>query len=444
MTTISIASDSASIDFGKIFAEFSGAGTPQRSIGVEGEYIIVFQEGGTYAGREEITQLHQRLSEDDGFPIHTEAAGVIEYASSPHDLTDLDGLIVKASHAERRINEVAAERGLSVLPSSVPPFTTLLEAEEKMIGRERVVDMVEAVRTGLPLDALKVGFLTASVQVSLTYSTPQDLYRTLYLGHALSPVLIALFASDTGRADEQTYSEHIRSVFYRAYPTHESGLPAYLQNVTDGDDLIRRHIEEICNAPMLYYYDRAGNMKLGASGAGSLSKTFNSLASEGLQTERNFALAESFLYPDIKFKPLPEGGRRLEFRTPDSGPAQMVAATALIGGVIGTERSALALEKILKDFGFKGSFIEDYSLLSQNRASAVENTGNLDKMSFGLGTMRDFLRAIKELVQETFEDGSPAALAIEPFLSPDFVPLTNCYRSMDDQQLVEALRRSPT
>ncbi|MBP9050931.1 MAG: hypothetical protein KBF91_06915, partial [Alphaproteobacteria bacterium] len=59
-------------------------------------------------------------------------------------------------------------------------------------------------------------------------------------------------------------------------------------------------------------------------------------------------------------------------------------------------------------------------------------------------TMRDFLRAIKELVQETFEEGSPAALAIEPFLSPDFVPLTNCYRSMDDQQLVEALRRSPT
>jgi hypothetical protein len=158
MTTISIASDSANIDFGKIFAEFSGAGTPQRSIGVEGEYIIVFQEGGTYAGREEITQLHQRLSEDDGFPIHTEAAGVIEYASSPHDLTDLDDLISKASYAERRINEVAAERGLSVLPSSVPPFTTLLEAEEKMIGRERVVDMVEAVRTGLPLDALKVGF----------------------------------------------------------------------------------------------------------------------------------------------------------------------------------------------------------------------------------------------------------------------------------------------
>lgn len=129
----------------------------------------------------------------------------------------------------------------------------------------------------------------------------------------------------------------------------------------------------------------------------------------------------------------------MEFRTPDSGPAQMVAATALLGGVIGTERSALALEKILKDFGFKGSFIEDYALLSQNRARAVENIGNLDKMSFGLGTMRDFLCAIKELVQETFEEGSPAALAIEPFLSPDFVPLTNCYRSMDDQQLVEAL-----
>ncbi len=444
MTDISIAADSANIDFGKILTAFSGAGTPQRSIGVEGEYIIVSQKGFKYAGREEIMQLYQRLSEDNRLPIHTEAAGVIEYASCPYDLSDLNGLIVKASDAEKRIHAVAAESGVLVLPSSVAPFTTVGEAEEKMIGRERVVDMVEAVRTGLPLDALKIGFLTASAQVSLTYSTPQDLYRTLYLGHALSPVLIALFASDTGRADGKTYSEHIRSVFYRAYPTHESGLPNYLQAVTDGDDLIQRHIGEICNAPLLYYYDREGHMMLGASGTGSLSKTFNDLASEGLQTERNFALAESFLYPDIKFKPLPEGGRRLEFRTPDSGPAHMAAATALIGGVIGTERSALALEKILKDFGFKGFFIEDYALLSQNRARAVENTGNLDKMSFGSGTMRDFLRAIKELVQETFAEGSPAALAIVPFLSPDFVPLTSRYRSMDDQKLVEALRRSPT
>jgi gamma-glutamylcysteine synthetase len=339
-----------------------------------------------YAGKEDIAHLHQRLSGDDEFPIHTEAAGVIEYASSPYDLTDLDDLIVKANHAEGRINEAAQESGLKVLPCAVPPFTTLAEAEEKMIGRERVVDMVESVRTGLPLDALKVGFLTASVQVSLTYSGPQDLYRTLYLGHALSPVLIALFASDTGRADGQAYFEHIRSVFYRAYPTHESGIPSYLQDVTDGEALIRRHIEEICNAPLLYYYDRDGVMH-----TGSLSCTFNSLASDNLQTERNFALAESFLYPDIKFKPLPEGGRRLEFRTPDSGPAQMAAATALIGGVIGTERSAIALETILKDFGFKGSFREDYSLLSQSRASAVENTGNLDKMSFGSKTMRDFL-----------------------------------------------------
>lgn len=428
MTVISVEANSPDFDFNKLHQDFSGTGAQERSIGVEGEYLIVSPETLAYARGEEIIRLQQNLSK---LSSHTEAAGVLEYASAPHAVTDLDQLIVKAMDAENQINQAAAESGLSILPCSVPPFTTLDEAEEKMIGRERVVDMVDSVRALLHPDALKVGFLTASVQVSLTYSDPQDLYRTLYRGTALSSALIALFASDTGRADGQVYSGHIRSVFYRAYPTHEFGIPTYLQKVTDVDDLIQHHIEGICKAPLLYYYDRAGKMH-----KGDLSLTFNSLADMDLQTEKNFALAESFLYPDIKFKPLPEGGRRLEFRTPDSGPAQMAAGAALVGKLLGTEQGAKEFDKILSRFGFGGNFAADYDLLTQTRASSVERIGDLDQTQFGTGTMRDFQKAVRGICAGS----SPSSLAITPFLAPNFVPLTARYRSMDDEQLAKALR----
>lgn len=428
MTTIPTDSQSRCVDFETLPDVFSGTGEQERTIGAEGEYLIVLPETLACAGEQQILSLQKNLS---GQSHHTEAAGVIEYASSPYPVTNLDELIVQAMDAENRIRQAAAESGLCVLPCSVPPFTTLAEAEQKMIGRERVVDMVGAVRSLLHPDALRVGFLTASGQVSLTYSDPNDLYPTLYRGTALSSALIALFASDTGRADGQFYCDHIRSVFYRAYPTHNLGIPAYLKDVKDGKELIQRHIEEICSAPLLYYYDQAGKMQ-----EGSLTLTFNALASMGLQTETNFVLAESFLYPDIKFKPLPSGKRRLEFRTPDSGPNHMAAATALVGRILGTEEGTRAFDQLLKQFGFKGNFVADYDLLTRTRASCVERIGDLDRSQFGTGTMREFQTAVGEICS----GNSPSALATAPFLANDFIPLTARYRLMNDEQLANALR----
>lgn len=348
----------------------------------------------------------------------------------------MDTLYNDCQRAEQDLQIMVDNAGLVILPTSIAPFISLEDAEKAVIPRERILDLITSVKKLLPPDALRVGLFAASCQVSVDYKDADDLYKKLHRGHASSPLLISTLASDTGRMEGNIIPHHIRAGLYDAYGENVSGLPGYYDDCQNGDQLISSHLDQVCNTPLLYYYE--GENVIYPS---TLTETFNTLAKKGLDTERNFETAESFLYHDIKLKPLPNGKRRLEFRLPDTGLGHMNAASALISVLVCHQETAPIFDSILKRFGFHGNIAADKSLLESNRINAIRNPGDYN-VGFGSGTMKDVLSAIRAEILPRLNHSGKTAEILLSLLDGNREPLTMSYRRMNDAELKNAMLRA--
>lgn len=415
-----------------LHAVFTGCGPTATHIGAEAEFFICNKSGTNFASPDEVQRLVKGM-QDKGHLIQTEACGVLEINTPPFETNHMRPFYDECAHAEHDLKIMAHDHGHVILNTAVPPFISQGDAEQAVIPRERIRDMIAAVKRLLPPDALRVGLLTASCQVSIDYKDPQDLYKKLHRGYALSPLLIHLFASDTGRIEGQPIHRHIRSDLYRSYDQEANGIPSYLKDSFDGETLIRAHLDHLCKTPLLYYYDSDQVVY-----PATLSETFNSLSTRGLNTAQNFEAAESFLYHDIKFKPLPNGKRRLEFRLADTGFGHMKAAGALISTLVCNDATAAVFDKILKSFGFCGNLSDDLPMLIANRESAVHNPAS-DHVSFGNGTLRGFVTAIRQQLLPRLKRDSETAQTLQDLLDPTEKPLRAHYQNLTDQQLMHSI-----
>ncbi len=436
MTTLNAPHDTVYVNKEELRRSFSGSGssTPRR-IGVEGEFFIVEPDTLKFVAPDVIASIVETMS-THGYNLQTEACSVVEINSPPFRLSDeMDLLYAFCDAAEQKLGCIVDTAGFHILPTSVHPFQSLKHALDVVVDRPRVHDMIRAMKN-LPHNALLVGLMTASAQVSTDYGDAEDLYKILHRGYALSPLLISLFATDTGRLKGVRVSQHIRTTLYQAYGENAHGIPSYLAHCYDGEQLIQQHLRAIGDTKMLYYFDKEGNVVVPHSQ--SAMQTFNELCEHGLGTNANHEAAESFNFPDIKFKPLPDGKRRIEFRLPDTGPGHMKMAAAVISALVCQPETASAFDQLLQHFGFKGTFGDDLNLMVKNRSAAIQFPGCWD-IPFGNGLMNQLCESIKHEILPIINPESKTSVLISSLLRNR--ALTLSYRQLDNARLHAALKK---
>lgn len=356
--------------------------------------------------------LHKTLK-GKGHDAQLEAAGVLEYASPPAALKDVGKLAAKIKEDIADFESAAAEQGFSRAPFSILPTTTVQQALDNKISRERLEASLAVIAEVLDPALIRVPLLTTGVQTSFSPDSMEELFRMTQRGYALTPLLIAAMNSTPGYVenDPARVTHHLRGGFYDAYGA-SGGIAESFLKAADPERFIRNHVEAVFDAPMFFAYDAEGDLIRSTKGD---VLTFRKLCERGLNTQSNFELAETFLYNDVKICNLRNAagqvvGKRVEIRAADSGDHQPVSTLLLTTALIPDGDTADKFDTLLKDYGFTGNPARDAALLKQARHDAVYHDGKFMDIPFGkdpeTGTarrLRDFAADVAGLVTAHFE-----------------------------------------
>lgn len=403
--------------------------------------------------------LHQRLK-DKGHDAQLEAAGVLEYASPPAPLSDVATLAAKVKDDMAAFESAAAKEGFSRAPFCILPTTTVAQALENKISRERLEASLAVIAEVLDPALIRVPLLTTGVQTSFSPESMDELFRMTQRGYALTPLLIAAMNSTPGYVenDPVRITHHLRGGFYDAYGT-SGGIAESFLKASDPESFIRNHVEAVFDAPMFFAYDAEGGLIRSTKDD---VLTFRKLCARGLNTQSNFELAETFLYNDVKICNLRDAagqvvGKRVEIRAADSGEHQPVSTLLLTTALIPDGATAQRFDALLKEYGFTGNPAQDAPLLKQARHDAIYHEGRFMDIPFGKDAqtgaprrLRDFAVDVAGLVAAHFE--AEKSLAPDVSKLVDVLLTGDCdakvfashYRSLDDVRADLQKPRQPT
>ncbi len=370
--------------------------------------------------------LHAELKAR-GHDAQLEASGVLEYASPPENLGRIADLVAKIKSDITDFEEAAAQKGFARAPMSILPTTTVEQALDNKISRERLEASLQVIAEVLDPSLIRVPLLTTGVQTSFSPDSMEELFRMTYRGYALTPLLIAAMNSSPAHVenDPARLNHHLRGDFYNAYGA-SGGLSQAFLKATDPESFIQNHIKSVFDAPMFFAYDHDGSLIRSTKDD---VLTFRKLCDRGLNTLSNYELAETFLYNDIKICNLRDGqgqvvGKRVEVRAADSGDHQPVSTLLLTTALVPDGKTADAFDALLKEYGFTGNPAEDAALLKQARHDAVYHQGRFMDIPFGKDPvsgqprrLRDFAADVAGLVAGHYAD--------EKSLAPDVSKLAD-------------------
>lgn len=381
-------------------------------IGVEVEMPVI-RQGATkpvIPTAPEMAVLQEKLKKQ-GFDAQLEPSGVIEYAGAPFMVEDAAKLIAAMKKDVAVFEAEITAAGLTRSPFSIVPTTTKEEALGNMASRERLQASLKAMQEIFDENTLRLPMLTSSVQASFSPESADQMFRMMYRAYALSPLLMAATNSFSGFVvNEDKKVDYIpRAQYYLGYGDAGGVSPAFLKS-ENGADLIRNHIEAVFDAPMHFAYREDGSI-IGATACNRI--TYRDLVGQGLGTQSNYELAETFLYNDVKIANLRDEngqvvGKRIEVRGADSGCDQPVMAVLMMAALIPDGKAADAFDALLKDYGFTGNPKNDAALFIASRKSAVENGGKFMDVPFGTGTMRDFAVDVAGILVNAWDGKVPA------------------------------------
>lgn len=335
----------------------------------------------------------QSFLKQKGYDAQLEAAGVLEYASPAVPVTDIRALLRVVEKDVAVFEQEAQVHGYQRAPFSILPTTTQQDAMDNLVSRERLVASITAMRDIFDPVMLNLPLLTTGVQTSFSPSNEDEMFRMMYRGYALTPLLIAAMNSSAGFVanDPVRQDVHLRGSYYDACGS-AGGIANSFLKAASGASLITNHIDAVFDTPMHFAYDADGGLM--RSTADNVI-TFRKLIDKGLNTISNYELAESFIYNDVKICNLRDAegnvaGKRLEIRAADSGLHQAASTLLLTGALIPDGKTADAFEALLKDYGFTGKPQQDAALLTDARQAAVHHQGKFMDIGFGTGRLRDF------------------------------------------------------
>jgi hypothetical protein len=348
----------------------------------------------------EMQALQARLK-TKGFDAQLEPAGVLEYAGPPFAADDTAALLKKMKADIGVFDAAAAEAGFTRSPFSIVPTTTKEEALSNMVSRERLQVSLKAMQEIFDENTLRLPMLTSSVQTSFSPKDSEEMFRMVYRAYALNPLLTAACNSSSGYiVNEDEKLDYIpRGKYYLGYGEAGGVSPAFLKS-ENGEEFIRNHIEAVFKAPMHFAYNPDGSI-IPATKDNRI--TFEKLIAQGLNTQSNYELAETFLYNDVKVCNLRDEdgrvvGKRMEVRGADSGIDQPVMAVILSATLIPEGPAAKAFDALLKDYGFTGNPKADAALFLSSRDAAVNNGGKFMDVAFGTGRLRDFAQDVAGII----------------------------------------------
>lgn len=406
-----------------VFAQEQGG-----RIGLEVE-MALYQPRATGVGIPQAAEMvsMQTVLRDQGYDAQLEAAGVLEYASPPMLLTDIAEMAARVTLDLELFESTAARQGYRRAPFSILPTTTLTEAFNKRVPRERLDVAINALKDFYGPCVLPIPLLTTGVQASFSPQNADEMFAMAKRGYALTPLLIAAMNSGTGYVENKTQRAdiHQRSAYYEPYGS-SAGIAQSFTQAHTAEEYIRQHIEAVFDAPMFFCYDHDGTLLPSAKGN---VLTFRDLAARGLNTQSNYELAESFLYNDIKICNLRDGeghviGKRLEVRAPDSGLHQPLSVLLLTAALVPSGPTATAFEALLADYGFTGDPVTDAPLLHAARHAAVHHDGRFMDVDFGRDPVTGAARSLRDLAADVAGLLS-AHYAAEKSLQPALSKLTD-------------------
>ncbi len=361
-------------------------------------------------------QALQKKLKDKGFDAQLEPAGVIEYAGPPFAVGDTLKLLKAMKTDIAAFDAAIAEAGYSRSPFSIVPTITKEEALGNMVSRERLTASLKAMEEIFDANTLRLPMLTSSVQTSFSPEDNDQLFKMMYRAYALSPLLMASTNSSSGYVvNEDVKIDYIpRAQYYLGYGAAGGISPAFLAS-SNGDELVQNHIKAVFNAPMHFAYDANGGI-IGATAENRI--TFAKLVEQGLNTQSNYELAETFLYNDVKIANLRDEngavvGKRMEVRGADSGTDQPVMTVLMTAALVPDGKAAAAFDTLLKDYGFTGNPKADAALFLASRKAVVENGGKFMDVPFGSGRLLDFAADVAGGILVNAYDGKVPAKDME-------------------------------
>lgn len=414
-----------------VHAQYAGNGLPAaaQTIGMETEICLYHRAPhGRLRGASarECFNLVAGLTAA-GYPAQLEMASALEYASPAFGVTDLARMNATVSQDYAVFLQAIAAAGLSVGTAQLP-FATLETARANLVDRERARGLVEGMSRFKHPSFLKVTLLCTSTQVSLSYADADDLYQTLAIGYALSPVIFALFADHPAFVDggKDTRATHPRAAWYGDFGA-VGGIPDSFLQASDGADFIRRHAEQVFANEMLFYYDAEGTVVWPEK-----PLPFRDLATIGLNTQSNYDLAESFLYHDLKVCNIRDEngvptGKRVEFRGFDGGTLGALTAHGFIGLLLRDPPTTNTLQHLLRRYGMTPDCADFAENLVTAREAAAHHGGKFMDVRYGRGNLKAFCAELAEVLYHAAS--SQPALLTGPLQTLLGVARTGCSRA---------------
>lgn len=352
-------------------------------------------------GPDKMLELQDALK-SKGHDAQLEAAGVLEYASPAAPVENFGRLLPILQNDLYQFREEIARQGLALSPYAILPTTSREEALDKMASRERLVTSINAMKEIFPPATIEIPLLTTGVQASFSPASADAMFAMMRRAYILTPLLIAFSNSHAGFVgnDETPIDKNYRMDLYSGYG-RAGGISQAFFAATNGKTLIDAHIAQVFMAPMHFAYGRDGEL---ISASAEKPITFAGLIEQGLNTQSNYELAESFLYNDIKICNLRDEkgqtvGKRIEVRAMDAGPSDQASrALLLTASVVPSGPMADNFEALAARYGFEGSPADMADLLRSSRHAAIHHKGNFTDIPFGTGRMLDFMRELADLL----------------------------------------------
>lgn len=387
----------------------NGLAADKQYIGFETE-IGVYKKDANNQPIGASTQDSQNLLEylkSIGHNAQLEMASAVEYASPPFRVTEVPQLVKEIRQSWDDYHAAIKSQGFEANDASFFPFATLESAEKNLVDRDRARGLVKGMKLHKAPEFLKVTLLATSTQVSLSFKDPADLYDILATGYALQAPIFALFANHPAfiEGSEKRLDFNPRASFYEAFGDQGS-IPKTFLEAKDGDDFVRRHAQQVCDTPLLYYYDHNQQIVWPEKPV-----TFTELIPQGLNTRSNFDLAESFVYSDLKVCNIrdEEGrptGKRVEVRGLDAGELGALGAVPFIHAVLRDPVASEQVKALLADYGLVPGQDGWQQRIVEARHNAAAHGGKYLDVVFGqrpdgtAGNLAEFSKELAKVLEQ--------------------------------------------
>ncbi len=442
MTVVLNSSSSKIFKESDVYDRYTGFGGNQEDMRMGGETERVYHDP---ANPEKIMSMEVESQfldevakyriphpENPGFlkPIKTSeetVSQVVEEQTTACKWPSIRKVIEEERNAARVMHRVAEKLGVRQSIYTNNPLITHKECWENCNAsrRDRTEKLVRGFHDHLSHDELSYTFLTSPVHCSVSYTDPDHLWGIARRMFYLTPFMY--LAGDNGSGFMERSPKPLNHHY--TMRTNQSlgargGIPEHFFRSVCGEDYIRGHIEAVLNNPMVIYYDQNSETVTPADGR---FPTLKQLAAVGLNTESNYDVAESTLWPDGKLCNIRDKndipiGKRFEIRMWDTGPHQFASMMLTCMATLMDPQGAEETDRLLGSYGFGEVPAYSEMLLRKAMNDTLYHGGRFMDIPFGAPTkggvqrsMLDFSKELYPVIEASVARADKALLAnLEP------------------------------